>query len=742
MVLMGLGITSSVVYAFHLMGLKQIHAQARRTEIQLAAESAVRMMLERLIGLAELRLGRLDSTDIAELQGDLTSLPLPAGMNLDAVTGYYVVSLDSGTIIPYDDQVIAATSDWPRMAYEALPLEGGVRADETLTVTILAAVRRGAARASARTTVAISTILPYQYAVYADDDVEVCASFGHDLIISGPIRAEGSLVSDCAGERTYAGDLYAQENMSISPTGTHVLVVDDGQLENLQTVTRNMFEDDPTDYLSRWGGRARLGAAIGDRLIPTGYQTPSLLGRGECQDGQGACAGNGSFSSSIQIQRTTPPSTIGSFDLTCNLVVDSATCSAVNEAITYLPYPFPDVDRPDSARVDPGNPMRLWQGLFPDYRREDRCTAQLPGGIEFRTFRCITNAFGYRLNVSQLPPIPGGLLHVKKWSQAPIGMGPYQEVLILEQATRIAGPLTIVSEIPVVIMGSLNTADPKPVSIDAPLITILPAEAETQLETAMIWDSVFGMPYAPMTAHSPVRIHAILRSNYHRTENGNYYGGTIEQIPAVLGDFGAVTLEVVGAIEGRRMAQTDWNAYANWFSAYGTEPSGFRIVQPRSRRIVWDKRLAQAEYQPRGSWFWPHLSANDTVGSRTRERQQRASGGYFVIRLIEEITLAGRSTPPDTIAVPAFTAPAAPTANFTFTMNGGPGFVSFDGTMSGDTDGAVTSYYWDFGDGSPRAFGSIVVHEYASAGSYPITLWVVDNDGLVSNHTETVVISP
>lgn len=312
---------------------------------------------------------------------------------------------------------------------------------------------------------------------------------------------------------------------------------------------------------------------------------------------------------------------------------------------------------------------------------------------------------------------------------------------MIEKAARIAGPLTIVSEIPIVIVGSLNTTESKPVMIDAPLVTVLPAEALQQLQTAAIWDSTATTQHGPLTAYSPVRIHAVIRSNYHLTKNGNYYGGTIEQIPAVLGDFGAVTLEVVGAIEGRKKNTSDWDAYAAWFAPYGAEPGGFWVVQPRSRRIFWDEQLALADRQPRGSWFWPNLPPSQAVGPRTRERQLRASGGYTLIRLVEEVTRIRKLAPIASIVLPIKSVPQAPVADFTVTENVIQGLATFDASVATDPDGSIVSYFWDFGDGSPRAFGSLVAHQYTSAGPYEVTLWVVDNEGLVSKRSETITLS-
>lgn len=56
-----------------------------------------------------------------------------------------------------------------------------------------------------------------------------------------------------------------------------------------------------------------------------------------------------------------------------------------------------------------------------------------------------------------------------------------------------------------------------------------------------------------------------------------------------------------------------------------------------------------------------------------------------------------------------------------------PLMVEFNGSASSDSDGVISSYKWDFGDGS-NAVGARVTHEYA-VGSYNATLTVTDNHG-------------
>ncbi len=64
--------------------------------------------------------------------------------------------------------------------------------------------------------------------------------------------------------------------------------------------------------------------------------------------------------------------------------------------------------------------------------------------------------------------------------------------------------------------------------------------------------------------------------------------------------------------------------------------------------------------------------------------------------------------------------------------------INFDAGAANDPDGTISSYEWDFGDGSPPANGMTTSHVYADPGAYNATLSVTDNDG-ASSSTSTVI---
>ena len=66
--------------------------------------------------------------------------------------------------------------------------------------------------------------------------------------------------------------------------------------------------------------------------------------------------------------------------------------------------------------------------------------------------------------------------------------------------------------------------------------------------------------------------------------------------------------------------------------------------------------------------------------------------------------------------------------------------VSFSGSGSLDPDGTITSYNWDFGDGTSAA-GLNVSKIYSAAGTYTVTLTVVDNQNAMATATTHVSVA-
>jgi PKD repeat protein len=80
----------------------------------------------------------------------------------------------------------------------------------------------------------------------------------------------------------------------------------------------------------------------------------------------------------------------------------------------------------------------------------------------------------------------------------------------------------------------------------------------------------------------------------------------------------------------------------------------------------------------------------------------------------------------------------APTATFTTKVTDLT--AAFDGSRSADSDGTVTGYAWDFGDGATGS-GATATHAYGAPGTYQVTLRVTDDDGATAQHSAAVTVT-
>jgi PKD repeat protein len=111
----------------------------------------------------------------------------------------------------------------------------------------------------------------------------------------------------------------------------------------------------------------------------------------------------------------------------------------------------------------------------------------------------------------------------------------------------------------------------------------------------------------------------------------------------------------------------------------------------------------------------------------------------YTIRLTVHDSSGRTATATNTLAV---TSGADPLAQFTISPNPATvgAIVTFDGSASTAGAGAITSYQWNFGDGSLIASGNPVNHSYAAKGTYTITLTVTQTNGKTNSTTHTLLV--
>lgn len=116
----------------------------------------------------------------------------------------------------------------------------------------------------------------------------------------------------------------------------------------------------------------------------------------------------------------------------------------------------------------------------------------------------------------------------------------------------------------------------------------------------------------------------------------------------------------------------------------------------------------------------------------------------FVLTAVDAAGVESPQSAPYVLVPPALdpaTGNFLPQANFTVTATAGmaPLPVSFDASGSSDLDGLLIAYAWDFGDGSTGA-GKLIDYTFAAAGTYTVTLTVVDDRGASVEKTTTIAV--
>lgn len=92
--------------------------------------------------------------------------------------------------------------------------------------------------------------------------------------------------------------------------------------------------------------------------------------------------------------------------------------------------------------------------------------------------------------------------------------------------------------------------------------------------------------------------------------------------------------------------------------------------------------------------------------------------------------------------VPTGTVNQSPVAQISSSVSSGyaPLAVNFDGSSSVDPDGVISSYSWNFGDGT-TASGVNASKTYNTSGTFTVTLTVTDDDGTTASSTKSIVVS-
>lgn len=114
-----------------------------------------------------------------------------------------------------------------------------------------------------------------------------------------------------------------------------------------------------------------------------------------------------------------------------------------------------------------------------------------------------------------------------------------------------------------------------------------------------------------------------------------------------------------------------------------------------------------------------------------------AAAGTYTVSLTVTDNTGATNTKTASVTVSSGGTSGKPVANFTDTVSG---LTASFTNSSTDTGGTISSYAWNFGDGSTATSAS-PSHTYAAAGTYSVSLKVSDNTGATNTKTGTVTVT-
>ena len=135
-------------------------------------------------------------------------------------------------------------------------------------------------------------------------------------------------------------------------------------------------------------------------------------------------------------------------------------------------------------------------------------------------------------------------------------------------------------------------------------------------------------------------------------------------------------------------------------------------------------------------WAWDFGDGN--TSTEQSPSHTYAAGGNYTVTLTATDDGGATDTTTDTVMVTDPNANTPPTASFTSSCT--ELTCTFDGSGSSDSDGTITAYDWNFGDGN-TASGATTSHTYAASGTFNVSLTVTDDDSATDTAGDSVTVT-
>jgi len=200
------------------------------------------------------------------------------------------------------------------------------------------------------------------------------------------------------------------------------------------------------------------------------------------------------------------------------------------------------------------------------------------------------------------------------------------------------------------------------------------------------------------------------------------------------GDIYSVILEVTD--DDDLVSSDSSNAFIGEFSLLPTADANGPYNGRMGAAVTFD---GTASTDPDGtivSWNWDFGDGN--TGTGPTPTNTYASDGSYIVKLT--VTDDSSETDTDVTTAAIGRGNLSPVANAGGPYNGATDVaVTFDSTGSGDLDGSIVSYTWDFGDGN-TGDGPRPSYTYSTPGTYFVTLTVVDDSDTSDSDGAVAVI--